>query len=107
VTTVNGVAQNFRPANISVSELIRNVNPKNTNFTKYFPREMMTQEQIDILDIENSKIKYSSRGKATVSKEFADKTLKSFGITKLNDSIHVQRQVLSTLETEGFFANAP
>jgi hypothetical protein len=43
---------------------------------------------------ENSENKYSSRG---MREAFADKTLKSFRITKLNDSIHVQRQALSTI----------
>jgi hypothetical protein len=38
---------------------MRNVNHKNTNFTKYFPKEIMTEEQISALESEE---KYSSRG---------------------------------------------
>lgn len=34
-----------------------------------------------------------------------DETLNSFGIKKLNDYIHVQKQVLSTLTNEGFFGD--
>ena len=39
------VAQNSRPVNISISDLMKKVNPKNTNFTKYFPRELLTRKQ--------------------------------------------------------------
>ena len=34
-----------------------------------------------------------------------DKILNAFGITKLNDTLHVQKQVLKTLEHKGFWKN--
>lgn len=40
------------------------------------------------------------------SEEFIEDTANSFGITKLGDYIHVQRQVFSTLLEEGFFTDA-
>ncbi len=53
-TTVNGVAQNFRSANISIANLTRNVNPQDVNFTKYFPTELLSVAQEDAL-IETAK----------------------------------------------------
>lgn len=49
-TTINGVAHNSRAVfSISIPELMRNVNPANVNFTKYFPEQFMTPEQKKIL----------------------------------------------------------
>jgi len=39
------------------------------------------------------------------SEEFIKETTQSFGITKIGDYIHVQRQVFNTLLNEGFFTN--
>ena len=39
------------------------------------------------------------------SKEFVTDTVNSFGINKLGDYIHVQRQVFDTLTNEGFFTD--
>ena len=39
------------------------------------------------------------------SEDFVSTTLNSFGIKKLNDYIHIQRQVLSTLINEDFFTD--
>lgn len=39
------------------------------------------------------------------SEEFIEDTANSFGITKLGDYIHVQRQVFNTLLNEGFFSD--
>lgn len=41
-----------------------------------------------------------------LSKTYVDNLLNGFGITMPKDSVHVQRQVLSTLEKEGFFTDA-
>ena len=66
------------------------------------PSNDTISNDFDSVNTQNTENKYSSRGMRWA---FAEKTLKSFGITKLNDSIHVQRQVLSTLEMEGFFTD--
>ncbi len=42
---------------------------------------------------------------SSFSKDFADSTFNSFGITKPGDYIHVQRKVFDTLLNEGFFTN--
>ena len=44
-TTENGVAQGSRSVTINVADLMRKVNPLDTNFTKYFPKELLTDEQ--------------------------------------------------------------
>ncbi|MBQ8415675.1 MAG: hypothetical protein IJX13_02055, partial [Clostridia bacterium] len=44
-TTENGVAQNSRSVTISISDLMQKVNPKHTNFTKYFPKAFLTEAQ--------------------------------------------------------------
>ncbi len=53
-TTENGVAQNSRSVIISISDLMRAVNPIDTTFTKYFPRNFLTEDQIEALEAENS-----------------------------------------------------
>jgi len=50
----------------------------------------------------SGKINYADR---ELSPEFIEETINSFGITKLEDYIHVQRQVFNTLLNEGFFTN--
>ncbi len=40
-----------------------------------------------------------------LSPQYTDNLLEDFGITSPNDYIHVQKQVLSTLEKEGFFTD--
>jgi hypothetical protein len=47
-------------------------------------------------------VKYSSRH---FSDEFTQKTLDSFGIDDIKDSLQVQKRVFSTLLNEGFFTN--
>lgn len=47
-------------------------------------------------------IRYSDR---EFSEEFVTDTVNSFGINKLGDYIHVQRQVFDTLTNEGFFTD--
>ena len=49
-TTEIGVAQGSRSVNISILDLIQKINPSNTNFTKYFPKNILTQAQKEILD---------------------------------------------------------
>ena len=51
---------------------------------------------------EKGDLRYSDRD---YSNNFVDKTIKSFGIKKLGDYIHVQRQVLKTLLAENFFTD--
>ena len=61
----------------------------------------------------NAKIQYSPTGiklpesqkGKDFSLNFADKTIKSFGIKNIADYIHVQRQVLDTLVKENFFTD--
>ena len=50
-------------------------------------------------------VNYQNQG-TNVSQEFAEQSIKSFGISKPNDYIHVQRQVFSTLQNEGFFTDS-
>lgn len=45
-TTENGVAQNSRSVNISISDLLPKINPKEVDFLKYIPDELLTDEQI-------------------------------------------------------------
>lgn len=45
-TTENGVAQNSRSVNISISDLLPKINPKEVDFLKYIPNELLTDEQI-------------------------------------------------------------
>ena len=45
-TTENGVAQNSRSVNVSISDLLLKINPKDVNFLKYIPDELLTDEQI-------------------------------------------------------------
>ena len=49
-TTEIGVAQGSRSVNISILDLMQKINPSNTNFTKYFPKNLLTQAQKEILD---------------------------------------------------------
>ena len=49
-TTEIGVAQGSRSVNISILDLMQKINPSNTNFTKYFPKNILTQAQKEILD---------------------------------------------------------
>ena len=44
--TENGVTQNSRSVNISIPDLISKINPKDTGFTKYVPKGMLTEEQV-------------------------------------------------------------
>ena len=44
-TTENGVAQSSRSVSISITDLMKNVKPQNTEFTKYFPSELLTDAQ--------------------------------------------------------------
>ena len=61
-TTENGVAQNSRSVTISIPDLIKKINPQNTNFTKYFPKSLLTSKQWELLQSEketNTKLQYS------------------------------------------------
>lgn len=49
-TTEIGVAQSSRSVNISILDLMKKINPSNTNFTKYFPKSILTQSQKELLD---------------------------------------------------------
>ena len=60
--TENGVTQNSRSATINVADLMRNVNPLDTNFTKYFPNELLTEAQRSALD-STAEIEYSNMDK--------------------------------------------
>ena len=60
-TTENGVAQGSRSVTINVADLMRKVNPLDTNFTKYFPEELLTDEQRKGLE---PVAKFSERNKA-------------------------------------------
>ena len=51
----------------------------------------------------NPDIRYSGR---EFSEDFTSETLDGFGIEKLGDYIHVQRQVFNTLLNEGFFTDS-
>ena len=53
-------------------------------------------------EIVGEDVKFSARA---FSEDFTVNTLNSFGIEKLGDYIHVQRQVLTTLEKENFFTD--
>lgn len=64
--TENGVTQNSRSVTISITDLMRNVNPSAVNFTKYFPRELLAKEQLDALNSDD--IRYS---KETTDKRIA------------------------------------
>ena len=64
-----------------------------------FPQEVYEQ-----LDKEFGKNEL--RSDRMLSQTYIDNLLNGFGITKLNDFVHAQRQVLSTLEKEGFFTDA-
>ena len=48
---------------------------------------------------------YDGENKLRFSKEYVDSLLDSFGITKPGDYIHVQKCVMETLESEGFFTD--
>ncbi len=48
-TTENGVAQDSRPVKIIITDLMKKVNPLQTSFTKYFPNEVLTNEQKQVL----------------------------------------------------------
>lgn len=53
---------------------------------------------------EKKDVRYSfDEGELNYSNHSSDEVLKSFGIVKNNDYIHVQKQVLNTLKSEGFF----
>ena len=44
-TTHKSVAQHPHSATCSIADLTQNVNPKNTDFTEYFPKNLLTEEQ--------------------------------------------------------------
>ena len=46
-TTDNSVAQNSRSATISICDLISKINPKDANFLKYIPNQLLNNEQIE------------------------------------------------------------
>ena len=48
--TASSVTQNSRSVTISIPDLMRKVNPGEVNFTKYFPREILTKEQAEALE---------------------------------------------------------
>lgn len=54
-TTENGVAQNSRSVNVSISDLLLKINPKDVNFLKYIPDELLTDEQITFKNEEINK----------------------------------------------------
>ena len=58
----------------------------------------------DFVKEHKDKVKYADR--ASEKSDFATYMLNSFGIKKLDDSVHIQRQVLATLLDEGFFADS-
>ena len=47
--TASSVTQNSHSVTISIPDLMRKVNPGEVNFTKYFPREILTKEQAEAL----------------------------------------------------------
>ncbi len=67
----------------------------NTNIKKS-DRDTAYLEAVESGDMENEDIKYSSR-------DTLDTIEQSFGINKVNDYVHVQKQVIQTLTNEGFF----
>ncbi len=64
-TTENGVAQNSRSVEISIADLMQKVNPKNTNFTKYFPEAFLTNEQKIALEAEEKSKKEKNKKTST------------------------------------------
>lgn len=56
--TASSVTQNSRSVIISIPDLMRNVKPSDVNFTKYFPKSMLTDEQRQSLE-ESKDIRYS------------------------------------------------
>ncbi|MBQ9760148.1 MAG: hypothetical protein IJW16_02235 [Clostridia bacterium] len=71
-------------------------------------RETWLKDHPDVKDVKD--LEESEDDKKAVKKAFSDdftaRIVNSFGIDKLNDSIHVQRQVLNTLLNEGFFTDS-
>lgn len=45
-TTENGVAQNSRSVTYSICDLFKKINPKDVDFIKYLPNELLTYEQL-------------------------------------------------------------
>lgn len=54
--TNNGVTQNSRSVNISITDLVSKINPKDIDLIKYIPDELLTSEQIKS---KQSTVKYS------------------------------------------------
>ena len=80
-----------------MAELLKGEVDKKQNYE--FPKEVYEQ-----LDKEFGEEELHSD--RMLSKTYVDNLLNGFGITMPKDSVHVQRQVLSTLEKEGFFTDA-
>ena len=55
-TTEDSVAQNSRSAIISIAELIKKINPSSTFLTKYIPKSLLNEKQIEALEKEKIKI---------------------------------------------------
>lgn len=66
-----------------------------------FKQKVKELHKTEASEMKQSRQDASSR----LSQDYVDTLLSEFGITKLNDYIHIQRQVMTTLETEGFFTD--
>lgn len=55
--TTMGVTQNSRPINLSLAEFFQQINPKDTDLLKYVPKQFLTQEQIEAVEIAEAKEK--------------------------------------------------
>lgn len=65
--TENGVTQNSRSAIISIVDLFTKINPKDIDFIKYIPNELLTDEQTVAKNKATSAVKKSLRDPAFVS----------------------------------------
>lgn len=94
--------------NASVNSISLNGKNVNSNFLETDTYEnSLADEQAEAFQnepqVHGSDIRYADRN---FSDEFTADILNNLKITKLNDYIHVQKQVFNTLLEEGFFINA-
>lgn len=98
-------------------ELIASEVEKNKDFSQYedvfaeldseYGEQFAIPEEksVDMNDLSSEAGERVNKNSRKFDEAFINDTLRNFGITKPKDYIHVQRQVLSTLVEEGFFAN--
>ena len=75
------------------------------DFRDHLDNKGLKEEVMNIVKARGYEPSVKKQAKKTISQEFIDKTLDSFGIEKPGDYIHVQRKVLTTLTDEGFFTD--